>query len=150
MPLEFLAGKMKVFSFLMMISIFLGLASATPAKTAEQKGGKVMVETQQFISMMKVGRPELQDDFFGKLTPEEMAAFEQHGSYLKEKFDAGKIIFAGPSVEANEEHYAIVVLDAKDKAEAEAIMNADPAVSIGILTSHVTAFQVFLSREIKR
>jgi hypothetical protein len=42
------------------------------------------------------------------------------------------------------------VLNTKDKAEADAVMNADPAVSIGILTSHVTAFQVFLSREFKQ
>jgi uncharacterized protein YciI len=138
---------MKTFSVLLIISMFLGLASAAPAKMTNEKGA--VVETQQFISMMKVGRPELQDDFFGKLTPKEMAAFEQHGTYLKKKFDEGKIIFAGPSVEESEEHYAIVVLDAKDKAEAEVIMNGDPAVSIGILTSHVTAFQVFLSREFK-
>lgn len=133
--------------YVLMISMFLGVTSAAPARTATKLGGKTMAEKQQFISMMKVGRPELQDDFFGKLTPEEMAAFEQHGSYLKKMFDEGKIIFAGPSVEENEEHYAIVVLDTKDKAEAEAIMNADPAVAIGILTSHVTVFQVFLSRE---
>jgi uncharacterized protein YciI len=109
-----------------------------------------MTETQQFISMMKVGRPELKDDFFGHLTPKEVEAFEQHGPYLKRKFDENKIIFAGPSVEENEEHYAIVVLNTINKDEAETIMNADPAVAAGILTSHVTQFQIFLSKEFKQ
>lgn len=139
---------MKLFSGTVFLAV-CGIISTVFAENTYSGEKNNMSNTQQFISMMRVGRPELQDDFFGRLTPKEMEAFEQHGPYLKKKFDEGKIIFAGPSVEENEEHYAIVVLDTKDKFEAEAIMSADPAVSIGTLTSHVTAFQVFLSREFR-
>ena len=104
---------------------------------------------KQFISLMKAGRPELQNDFFGHLSEAEHAAFINHCTFLKEKFAEGTIFFAGPSVEEDKEHFAIVVFNAKDKKEAEALMNSDPAVSIGILTSAVTEFSVFLSREFK-
>ena len=104
---------------------------------------------KQFISVMRPGRPELQMDFFGHLSEKEKQAFFKHVEYLKKEFADGTIVFAGPSVEENEEHFAIAVLVAEDKAHAQAIMDADPAVSIGILSSHVSEFEVFLSREFK-
>jgi uncharacterized protein YciI len=98
-----------------------------------------------YISMMRPGRPDLQ----GSMTAEDRDVFGRHVDYLKDQFAAGAIVFAGPSVEENEEHFAIVVLSADSKGKAKAIMDGDPAVAAGLLTSHVTEFEVFLSREVE-
>lgn len=98
---------------------------------------------QQFISIMHPGKPGLPHS----MTADDRMKFGLHVEYLRSKFKEGNIIFAGPSVEENEEHFAIVVLDALTKENAIEIMNNDPAVACGLLTSHVTAFDVFLSRK---
>ena len=71
---------------------------------------------------------------------------EKHCEYLKTHHKKGHVIFAGPSWEENEEHFAIVVLETEDKEEAEEIMNNNPAVIGEVLTSKVTEFSVFLDR----
>ena len=95
-----------------------------------------------FISLMKPGKPGLPDS----MTEDDKRQFGQHVAYLKSTFAEGKIVFAGPSTEVGEEHFAIVVLDTSDKSQAVAIVNADPAVASGLLLSHVTEFSIFLER----
>jgi len=94
--------------------------------------------SRQFISIMRPGsniESEHHDDLIMK-----------HCEYLEEYFEMKKVIFAGPSWEKNEEHFAIVVLETENKEEAINIMNNNPAVSAQVLTSHVTEFEVFLER----
>lgn len=97
----------------------------------------------QYISMMKPGKPDLP----ASMTDDDRIVFGKHAEYLRSKFAEDRIIFAGPSMEANGEHFAVVVLSAETKDQAVQIMNADPAVESGLLTSHVTEFEVFLSRK---
>ncbi len=86
-------------------------------------------------------------NFHKTVTEEKGQLLAQHANYLMERFELGEIIFAGPSVEENEDHFGIVVLEVEDKERAKEIMNADPAVKHGILKSHVTQFSVFLMRD---
>ena len=94
-----------------------------------------------FISVMRPGKPGLPQS----MTAPERDAFREHVAYLREKHRTGHVVFAGPSAEPGEEHFAVVVLEAECKAHAQAIMDADPAVATGLFTSHVTEFEVFLA-----
>lgn len=99
---------------------------------------------QHFISVMKPGKAGMPES----MTAEDRTVFGMHTAYLRKHVADGKIVFAGPSVEEGEEHFAIVVLSTGSKNEAVQIMNADPAVAHGLLTSHVTEFEVFASRRV--
>lgn len=91
-----------------------------------------------FISIMRPGpnvNSEQHDDLINK-----------HCEYLEEYFEKNIVIFAGPSWEENEDHFAIVVLEAENKEAAKKIMDNNPAVSAQVLTSHVTEFIIFLER----
>lgn len=97
----------------------------------------------QFISMMRPGKPGLPES----MTPADREIFGAHTAWLRQKYSEGSIIFAGPSMDDDHEHYAIVILDTQTKEDAVSIMNRDPAVACGLLTSVVTDFEVFLSRK---
>lgn len=94
---------------------------------------------KHFISMMKPGRPDLHEN----MTDGESEIFGRHSDYLREQFAAGRIVFAGPSIES---HFAVVVLEAESKEAAAAVMDADPAVAAGLLKSDVHQFSIFLMR----
>ncbi|NOY27695.1 MAG: hypothetical protein GXP62_17660 [Oligoflexia bacterium] len=98
-----------------------------------------MDDRKHFISMLRPGRPTLHDD----MTEDEEAIISAHGDYLRELFEAGKVIFAGPSTEGR---FGLVVMESDSRDEVIKLMEADPAVSTGILTSEVTEFSVFLMR----
>ncbi len=101
---------------------------------------------KQFIIVMKPGRPELQNDFVAHLTDGEKQALAQHVEYLNDLFAQGKLIFAGTSDQLGAQHFGIAIVNAEDKARAEASAASDPAVRIGILRVTVLEFNVFLSR----
>lgn len=82
---------------------------------------------------------EMHDDLINK-----------HCEYLEKKFEEGILVFAGPSWEENEDHFAIVVLETESKEMAKKIMSNNPAVKAQVLTSHVTGFEVFLDRSMKK
>jgi uncharacterized protein YciI len=98
-----------------------------------------------YISVMRPGKPGLPES----MTALERDTFREHVAYLREKHRSGHVVFAGPSVEAGEDHFAVVVLEAECKAHAQAIMDGDPAVASGLFTSHVSEFEVFLQRPLE-
>ncbi len=96
---------------------------------------------KHFISIMRPG-PNIQSEMHDNL-------INKHCEFLEKKFKEGSVIFAGPSWEENEDHFAIVVLETKNKGIAQEIMANNPAVSAQVLTSHITEFEVFLDRSMK-
>jgi uncharacterized protein YciI len=80
------------------------------------------------------------------VTEEEGLIFEKHGEYLQQKFTEDIVTFAGTSFEENEDHFAIVLVNAKSKYDAKAIIDNDPAVDKGLLISHLSEFNTFLSK----
>ncbi len=100
-----------------------------------------MDEKAHFLAMMKPGRLTLHED----MTEEEEAVFGEHLEYLEQQFEAGNILFAGPSSEAQ---LGIVVLETDTRQQARAIMAVDPAVARGMLTSEIFEFSVFLMRTV--
>ena len=94
----------------------------------------------QYFCMLRPGRP----DMHGNLTAEEGAIFGDHCNYLNGLFSQKRVLQAGTSFETGEDGFAIVILNAIDKREAEALILADPAVAKGLLQAHVTKYDVFL------
>ena len=82
------------------------------------------------------------------MTDDDHHLVDAHCDYLKQQFENKSVVFAGPSWEKGEDHFAIVVLEAENKEQANEIMAKNPAVSGGVLSSHLTEFHVFLSRQV--
>jgi uncharacterized protein YciI len=61
-------------------------------------------------------------------TEEESRIVSDHYRYLVRLRDEGKLVVAGPSI-VDGDTFGIGVLDIDDRAEAEAIVAADPAVA---------------------
>ncbi|MBT3169170.1 MAG: hypothetical protein HN952_06015 [Candidatus Cloacimonetes bacterium] len=80
------------------------------------------------------------------VTQKEAEIFEQHTNYIQEKFNQNFLEFVGTSFEKDEEHFAIVIINATSKIEAKNIIDNDPAVKQGLLISHLTEFSTFLSK----
>jgi uncharacterized protein YciI len=94
----------------------------------------------QYISILKPARK----DMHKTVTEEEMKIFEKHSEYLTEKHKIEIVTFAGTSFEEGQNHFALVVVKAENKAEAATIIDNDPAVVKGLLISTLTEFDTFL------
>jgi uncharacterized protein YciI len=81
-------------------------------------------------------------DFFMKLVPprptfpfdmndDEKRLMEEHAQYLKEHFDAGRILVYGPVLREGAP-FGMACFHVTDEAEARRIMDGDPTVRAGL------------------
>ncbi len=70
--------------------------------------------------------------------------FTAHGHYLTGLLDEGRLILSGPFLD---EPGALAIVEAADKAEAEAIARRDPPVVDGVLSYQVYAFSISRQRK---
>jgi uncharacterized protein YciI len=75
-------------------------------------------------------------------TDAEAAAVEAHFQYLQSLTEQGTVVLAGRTTEPP--HVGIVIFRAADRAEAEAIMNGDPAVRAGVFAPRLQPFRIAL------
>ncbi len=80
----------------------------------------------------------------GEMTEQEEQLMGEHFMYLKEKFDAGKIMMVGPCVDKS---LGVGIIEAETKEEAEDIGKNDPAVKAGIVTLELKEMRVALWRK---
>ena len=76
-------------------------------------------------------------------TEEESALVGRHFLYLKGLFEAKVATFIGRTEEAP--FIGIVVFEAEDRAAAQAVLDADPAISAGVFIPTLSAFRVIFS-----
>ena len=74
----------------------------------------------------------------------EAQAVGQHFAYLKALTEGGTVLMAGRTLTADEQAFGIVVFVAPSQAEAEKLMNQDPAVRQGVMTAELFPFRVAL------
>lgn len=81
-------------------------------------------------------------------TPEEQAVIQDHFVRLKELERERVLVFAGPSTDTLGP--GVVILEAADRAEAERLMNEDPAVRAGVFTAqlHPIGFSLVRGRDL--
>lgn len=81
-------------------------------------------------------------DFVGTITPDEAALMSgPHSDYLRSLLDAGTLILAGPTVGGPLDD-GIAVFEAPDRAAALAVMNADPAITSGLMTGELRQMRI--------
>ena len=80
-----------------------------------------------FLVVMRPTRPGLET---------ELELLQEHWSYLQELKASGKLLVAGPSW-VGDDPYGVGIFDLKERAEVEAIVAADPAVTSGLLTAEI-------------
>lgn len=66
-----------------------------------------------------------------------------HGRYLDGLLRRGQLVLAGPFSEAG----GMAILECRDQAEALALVQADPAVTAGVMTPAVHAWGALFDRE---
>jgi uncharacterized protein YciI len=75
-------------------------------------------------------------------TDEESRAVQEHFAYLLRLRDEGKLVLAGPSPVAPGDTIGIAVYDVGVEAEVRAIVDADPAVTSGVMTAELRPFRI--------
>ena len=75
-------------------------------------------------------------------TDDESRAVSEHFAYLQRLRDAGKLVLAGPSPVGPGDTIGIAVYDVEDEAEVRAIMEADPALTSGVMTAELRPFRL--------
>lgn len=78
------------------------------------------------------------------MTEQEEQIMSEHFMYLKERFDEGKVIVAGP---CEDRSMGVSIWEADSREEAERIMYNDPAYKAGIITIEIKNYRVSLLRE---
>jgi uncharacterized protein YciI len=96
---------------------------------------------KQFIYVLRLV-PRLYDD--KSWTREDNAVLERHFARLQEAAKSGQVILAGRTKEPGDQTFGIAIFEASDEAAARAFMQADPAVSAGLMTAELHPFAVAL------
>lgn len=95
------------------------------------------METREFLYQIKPVR----SDFMENQSAEEKNALESHFVYLQNLLQEGKLVLAGPCLDAS---FGIVILHDVDNEEANHIMNNDPAIVHEIMTGELFPFRISL------
>ncbi len=74
-------------------------------------------------------------------TEHETRIVREHYEYLQELRAAGKLVLAGPSAVADDT-FGLGIFDQDDRADVEAIVARDPAVTNRIMTAEIRPFRI--------
>jgi uncharacterized protein YciI len=82
------------------------------------------------------------ENFAATMTEAEQEAFGRHFAHLQRLLDEGTLVLAGPTLGPT--NTGIAVFRAPDEAAARAIMEADPAITAGVVSGELRPFRVSL------
>lgn len=80
-------------------------------------------------------------------TPEEAQATSDHFNYLEQLTEQGVIILAGRTLNTDPRSFGIIVFNAATDADAQALVDNDPAVQCGVFRAELFPYRVALIRE---
>ncbi len=95
----------------------------------------------EFLYRLRLTRPTMFDDGG---TDVEQAAVADHFAYLERLHGEGVVRFAGRTTTDGERAFGIVVFEAEGDGAASRIMNADPAVTSGVMRATLHPFRTAL------
>jgi uncharacterized protein YciI len=98
------------------------------------------MQTNEFLYQVKPVR----ENFMDQQTEAEQNALESHFVYLQNLLHDGKLVLAGPCLDAS---FGIVILQNVTENEAQAIMENDPAIVNHIMTGTLYPFRVSLIKK---
>lgn len=136
--------KMKHFAAL--ISVLLLAACMTPAQTpapdastgynaalAEELGADEYGMRSYVMVVLKTGPAEITDE------EQRNEIFRGHFANMTRLAEAGKLVLAGPFMNAGDKR-GLYIFNVAEIAEAEALVETDPAVAAGIFTPEYTQY----------
>ncbi len=77
-------------------------------------------------------------------TPQEAEIIGEHFNYLQRLTNEGVAILVGRTLTTERDTMGIVIFKARSDEEARALMNADPAVSRGVMSAKLFPFRIAL------
>ncbi len=83
-------------------------------------------------------------NFLETMNDEDSSIISEHADYLKRLLDQGKLIIAGPTLNAK---FGIAVFEADSEEEAQSIMKNDPAVKKNVMSAELNPFSVSFLRK---
>lgn len=86
----------------------------------------------------------LRDEFVATITDAERDVFGSHVDYLARLLADGVLILAGPTL--GRVNTGVTVIEAGSEDAARAVMEADPAVSSGVMTGELREMRVSFLR----
>jgi uncharacterized protein YciI len=75
-------------------------------------------------------------------TPEEMSALIGHGEYFDRLVAEGQVILYGRTQNNDEKTIGLAIFEANDAAEAQQLLESDPAVLHGVFTGEVLPYKI--------
>jgi uncharacterized protein len=127
-----------MFRWILALMIF----AAAPSLVAETEDAAA--KPAQFLYVLRLV-PRLHDD--QAWTKDDTTAVQSHFNRLKEAAERGQVIFAGRTKEPGDKTFGLVIFEAMDETAAQQFMNADPAVTAGVMTAELHPFSVVLQRK---
>jgi uncharacterized protein len=126
-----------------LLACFALVASLTPAVAANAP--------PQWLIVLTLARPELQDP--KAWTKEDSAAVGAHFARLQKMTEDGRVLFFGrtqdtaPDGKLVPDTMGLIVVEAPDRAAAEAVLAGDPAVMAGLMRGKVFSYKIALQRK---
>lgn len=96
---------------------------------------------QQFLYRIRPARPAMLSE---GPTEHESAVVGRHFEYLQGLVAQGIVLMAGRTLNDDETAFGIVVFEALSADEAKRIVDADPAVSAGVMRAELFPYRVAL------
>jgi uncharacterized protein YciI len=129
--------KFSLFNFVIATVGVLVVVQPLPGQESQAEKPK------QFIYVLHLV-PRLYDD--KNWTKEDNAVLERHFARFQEAIKSRQLILAGRTKEPGDKTFGVAIFEAPDEAAARAFMQADPAVSGGLMTAELHPFAVALER----
>ncbi|HJM50719.1 MAG TPA: YciI family protein [Alphaproteobacteria bacterium] len=101
------------------------------------------MDESHYIYVVRPTRPEMLSDGMTDLEQDTVAA---HFDYLKVLADKGVVRMAGRTLEFGKQAFGIVVFMAASEAEAQRLVDDDPAVREGVMTAELSLFRIAIDR----
>jgi len=79
-------------------------------------------------------------------TPEEVEVVSRHFAYLQDLTEKGVMILMGRTQNNDESTFGIAIFEAEDESAARMIMEADPAVRLGVMRAVLYPYKIALMR----
>jgi len=103
-----------------------------------------MANSKQYLYTIKPTRMAM---LTGGPTAAEESALSQHFSHLQELTEKGIVIMAGRTQTADPDTFGIVILKAGSEADAQSIMQSDPAVAHGVMHATLYPFRIAIKAQ---
>ena len=98
-----------------------------------------MSDKQQFLYRIQPTRPEMLSE---GTTSEEDRIVGEHFAYLKNLAEKGTVILAGRTLNTDPSSFGIIIFLAESEADAQSIIQADPAVQQGVMNAELFPYRI--------